>query len=113
MCQSTGMTGADWVQLVVGVLAFVAALGSAIAAVKAAANAKAAAEGTAKASARDEWWRRTQWAIGMALSEKEKSAEVGVLALAELTNSPLADEEADLPIATAALASILPSQPNP
>lgn len=39
---------------------------------------------------REEWWRRFQWAIELAMSDSERKSQVGVALLDALANSSLA-----------------------
>lgn len=45
-----------------------------------------------QAARRTEWWKRTQWAIDLALDGEERKQEVGVLALNQLLDSELAQQ---------------------
>jgi hypothetical protein len=39
---------------------------------------------------REEWWRRFQWAAGMAVDEDERKRRVGVVVIGSVIESPLA-----------------------
>lgn len=107
-----------WPQLVVGGLAFIAATVSSVAAWRAVRANKdastAALDANRQTDARDEWWRRTQWAIDMAIDDNPQRSEIGNRALAELSRSPLADLTTDVPIITAVMEVLVEAaEPSP
>jgi hypothetical protein len=59
-----------------------------------------------QAARRTEWWRRTQWAIDLALDSEERRQEVGVLALNQLLDSELAQQD-DRDVANAVMAALV------
>jgi uncharacterized protein HemX len=61
-----------------------------------------------QAARRTEWWKRAQWAIDLALDDDGRRQEVGVVALNELLESPLADQEADIAVGRAVMTALLP-----
>ena len=61
-----------------------------------------------EAARRTEWWKRTQWAIELALSDHERRQEVGILALFELMDSPLADKDSDVPVVRGVMEALVP-----
>lgn len=46
-----------------------------------------------KADRRAEWWRRAQWAIDHATSDREEAVEVGLISMTHLIESTLATDE--------------------
>lgn len=93
------MNAAVWVQLGVGLATIIVAFLVVRNGVR---NTTAVDESARRA----EWWKRTQWAIDLALSEEAKRQEVGIRALDELMRSPLA-QEADRVVARAAASALL------
>jgi len=59
-----------------------------------------------QAARRTEWWKRTQWAIDLALDGEERKQEVGVLALNQLLDSELAQQD-DRDVANAVMAALV------
>lgn len=95
------MTAAVWVQLAVGVATALVALFVMRSGLRTTTKVDEAAR-------RTEWWRRTQWAIELVLSDEERRQTAGVLAVNQLMLSPLADQESDVKIAEAVMAVLLP-----
>ncbi len=46
-----------------------------------------------KADRRAEWWRRAQWAIDHATSDREEAVEAGLISMTHLIESTLATDE--------------------
>jgi hypothetical protein len=46
-----------------------------------------------KADRRAEWWRRAQWAIDHATSDRDEAVEVGLISMTHLIESTLATDE--------------------
>ncbi len=80
------MTAAVWVQLAVGVA-------TALVALFVMRNGLRTTTKVDEAARRTEWWRRTQWAIELVLSDEERRQTAGVLAVNQLMLSPLADQD--------------------
>lgn len=60
-----------------------------------------------QAARRTEWWKRTQWAVELALDPEERKQEVGILVLDELLDSELAEED-DRNVANAVMSALVP-----
>lgn len=103
LCQHRSVSAELWIQLVIG------AVTAGIAYIAARAGAASARQSN-EASRREEWWRRTQWAIDLALDADDTRKAVGVTALAELLASPLATED-DLAIGRSVLGQMLDDVP--
>ena len=76
-------------QLVLGCVTAVASITAAILSWRAGRSAIDQRENQAR---REEWWRRFQWAIELALSDDEYRASIGTILLLEIAQSPLASE---------------------
>lgn len=98
------MTAQVWVQLSVGVLTVIVAYFAA----RSGARATSLQE---RAARREEWWRRTQWAIDQALHPQDRRQALGVRILDRLVDSELAQEH-DRELAVAALEEVQRSVPN-
>jgi hypothetical protein len=46
-----------------------------------------------QADRRAEWWRRAQWAVDHATSERDETVEAGLIAMTHLIESPLATDD--------------------
>lgn len=96
---STTWTPAVWVQLGIGVLTVVVAF-------FVMRNGFRSTTKVDQAARRTEWWKRTQWAIDLALDPEERKQEVGVLALNQLLDSELARQD-DRDVANAVMAALV------
>jgi hypothetical protein len=82
------MTSAPWwVTLLIGLLTVIGAF---FAAQRGAKSNQVATEQREQAAAREEWFRRVQWANGLALSGDDRTSAAGFAVLSELADSPLA-----------------------
>jgi len=86
-------------QLVLGCVTAVASITAAVLSWRA---GRAAIDQRENQALREEWSRRFQWAIELALSDDEHRADVGIVLLGEAMFSPLASE-AELRVARSAL----------
>lgn len=96
---SGDVAGELWVQLSVGA---VTAMVAYIAARAGATSARLVNE----AARREEWWRRTQWAIDLALDAVDERKALGIKVLAELLDSELASDD-DKAIGRVVLSQVL------
>lgn len=94
------MTAAVWVQLAVGVA-------TALVALFVVRNGLRTTTKVDEAARRTEWWRRTQWAIELVLSDEERRRTAGVLAVKQLMLSPLADQDSDVKVAKAVMEGLI------
>ena len=97
------MTPEVWVQLGIGILTVVVAYFAA----RSGATATTLHE---RAARREEWWRRTQWAVDQALDPQPRRQALGIRILDRLVDSELAQEH-DRELAVAALEEVLRSVP--
>jgi hypothetical protein len=80
--EANTQNAADW-----GALA--TALGAAVALLVGVATVRQ----KSKADKRAEWWRRAQWAVDHATSERDATVEAGLISMTHLIESPLARDE--------------------
>jgi hypothetical protein len=69
------------------------ALATALAAAVAFAVGVATVRQKSKADRRAEWWRRAQWAIDYATSDRDETVEAGLISMTHLIESTLAADE--------------------
>jgi hypothetical protein len=96
---STTWTPAVWVQLSIGILTIAVAF-------FVMRNGFRSTTKVDQAARRTEWWKRTQWAIDLALDPEERKQEVGVLAMNQLLYSELAEQD-DRDVANAVMAALV------